>query len=597
MKDNLQKRFYTDSHGVAMLNKTPELSLPGGVKGRKSRSKMFKNRNLLGIVVAVLWAACCTNQLFGATGKETVEPTTRVFQEGEHKLVVYSDVPGVTPSEFYRIRVRSDASKGVWQPVFAHITRSLYSQAKIQTRGNDEVKEHYQRHLKDWSHTYGNIEMNGPVEVEISKADGTPIKTAVTHPIVRAGKARVENGKAYFTLDKPAPITVDIDGKMDEQHTGDGYEGPPIHTVSLFAHPIFEKPSPTDPGVVVVKPGQNPPTDPATYKTLYFSAGVHDIGRNFKVHENRQYYIAGDAVVYGTFNNLGAESGKNIKIFGVGTISGDRLKHNLYDPAYLNAAVKPSAEEWKSICIKNAENVLVEGVCVANPANHGINLMARPGKSETNKVTFVRWAKVISWRANGDGIGSAHVVEDCFLRTADDCSYMKGDRRRCVFWKDVNGAVFHMANISAKFPIVIEDCDVLYLRDKNAGAVGSGVFVQRGEGLPGNHKVNVLVRNFRIEDKFPTSRVFQMFSKSDSVIGKASSKDSGEVGSGYSGISFQNITAAAKSVVGQPNVLRGCAEAPWSQLTFENVVIGGKKLTSLGDFAHVNEFVTDITFK
>ena len=190
------------------------------------------------------------------------------------------------------------------------------------------------------------------------------------------------------------------------------------------------------------------------------------------------------------------------------------------------------------------------------------------------------------------------MVEDCFLRTADDCSYMKGDRRRCVFWKDVNAAVFHMANIPTKFPIVIEDCDVLYLRNKNAGSVGGGVFVQRGEGLPGQHKVNVLVRNIRIEDKFPTMPVFQLFSQSDSVIGKASAKRNGaKVGSGYSGITFQNITAAANSVVGLPNVLRGCKESPWSNLTFDNVVIAGKKLTSLKDFAYVNEYVTDITFK
>jgi hypothetical protein len=88
-----------------------------------------------------------------------------------------------------------------------------------------------------------------------------------------------------------------------------------------------------------------------------------------------------------------------------------------------------------------------------------------------------------------------------------------------------------------------------------------------------------------------------MFLKSDSVIGRASSRGSAEVGSGYSGITFQNITAAAKSVVGQLDVLRGCAEAPWSNITFDNVVIGGKKLTSLEDFAHVNEHVTDVTFK
>jgi len=526
---------------------------------------------------------------------ETVEPTTRVFQEGDQKLIVYSEVPGAIPSDFYKIKARSKASKSEWQPVFAHITRSLYSQATIQTRGNDEVMEHYQKHMKDWSHTYGNIEMNGPVEVEISKADGAPIKTAVTHPVVRAGKATVKDGKAYFVLNTPALIAVDIDGIMDGQHTGAGYEGPPIHTVGIFAHPIMEKPSKTDPGVVVVKPGIKPPTDPAAYETLYFSAGVHDIGRNFKVHANKKYYLAGDAVVYGTFNNLGAESGKDIKIFGVGTLSGDRVTHPNYDPAKNDGG---SDSEWKSICIENAENVTVEGVCVANPANHSVNLVAT-ATDKSKKYTFVRWAKVISWRANGDGVGSAHDVEDCFLRCADDCSYIKGDRRRCVFWKDVNAAVFHMAGIPTTRSIVIEDCDVIYLRHKNAGSVGGGVFVQRGEGQPGLQKVNVLVRNFRIEDKYPTNRVFQMYSKNDATVGRTTTgknATAGTAGSSYSGITFQNITAAANSVVGQPNVLRGCPEAPWSDITFDNVVIAGKKLTSLADFKCVQN-VTQITFK
>ena len=44
-------------------------------------------------------------------------------------------------------------------------------------------------------------------------------------------------------------------------------------------------------------------------------------------------------------------------------------------------------------------------------------------------------------------------------------------------------------------------------------------------------------------------------------------------------------------------IIIGCAEAPWNGgITFENVVIGGKKLTSLKDF-DVNEYVTDITFQ
>jgi len=71
----------------------------------------------------------------------------------------------------------------------------------------------------------------------------------------------------------------------------------------------------------------------------------------------------------------------------------------------------------------------------------------------------------------------------------------------------------------------------------------------------------------------------------------------GGVGSSYSGITFRNITAVAAYGLGSTDRILGCAEAPWKGgITFYNVVIAGKKLTSLDDFI-ANEYVTDITFK
>lgn len=521
--------------------------------------------------------------------------STRTFEQGDSKLVVYSDVPGATASPFYTIRVRSAATRGEWQPVFAHLTQSLYSQAKIpHPKMLDYSMENYQKPLKDWSHTYGNIEMEGAVEVEIAKTNGGMISKAATHPAIRAGAATVNEGKAYFNLEKPAPITIDIDGQMDDKNTGMGYEGPPIHAVSLFANPIFEKPVIGAPGVVTVEPGSKPPTDPSTYSTLYFSPGVHDLGRDIKVYENKKYYIPGDAIVYGTFNNLDISQKGNVKIYGVGTISGDRLTHPAYDPegVKLNAAQldKPKLyAPWKPISLRGDENVVIEGVCIANPAYHSIALLRakKSGEVVPKKETFARWVKVISWRANGDGIGSADLVEDCFFRCADDCSYIKGDRRRCVFWKDVNAAVFHMANIPS-YPIVIEDCDVIYLRSSNKGG---GVFNQRGEGLSGVQNVNVLIRNIRVEDRFPTSAVFSMYSMPDAY------KKKSESGSSYSGIVFENISAVAESCQGIKNKLSGSKEAPWNGgITFKNVVIAGKKITNLKDF-ETNSDVSNIKFE
>ena len=47
--------------------------------------------------------------------------------------------------------------------------------------------------------------------------------------------------------------------------------------------------------------------------------------------QNKRYYIPGDAIVYGTMNNNKVNSeGKNIRIFGHGTLSGDKLPHPNY---------------------------------------------------------------------------------------------------------------------------------------------------------------------------------------------------------------------------------------------------------------------------
>jgi len=531
--------------------------------------------------------------------------STKEFKKGNDTLIVYVDVPGLTSSDKYTIRVRSAATKNKWVAVFAHYTYNRAAElggksVPMINNGNKLLSTtvyHYQKFTSGWSHTYGNIEMspNSPVEVEISAKNGFEIGgkdfyKAAAHPSQRVLKQPiVEKGKIYFTIDKPAQIVIDINGQMDDFNKALDDKSPNqdyvAHTVSLFANPVMQKPSIGERGVFVVEPGTQPTTDPSKYTTLYFKPGVHDIGRNFKVYPGKKYFIPGDAIVYGSFNNLGLpsvgglQSGENIKIFGLGTISGARIQH----PSYENEA-DVNGKEYKTITIDNAMNTEVQGVCIVDPANHSVNLNSWGGRPDrTQKVTFARWVKVISWRANGDGIGSAAVVEDCFIRTADDCSYVKGDRRRCTFWKDANAAVFHMAGIYTDFPIVIEDCDVIYNRTR--GVLVGGVFVQRAEGEAKQRTVNVTVRNFRISDPRSNMPTFNLYSK-----------DGRGTGSSFSGITFQNVTISHPIVGGRKQVLKGCVEVPWNGgIVFDNVIIAGKKLTNLNDF-ETNEYVSDISF-
>ena len=156
----------------------------------------------------------------------------------------------------------------------------------------------------------------------------------------------MREGEVYILIDKPVLFTVDINGQMDDQDTGKlpnrgYYEGPPIHTVTIFANPFISPPDLEDPGVEQVRPGEEAPSE-GPWHTLYFLPGLHDIGLEFLIHANRSYYIPGDAVVYGTLSKdeNSKEVGENIHIYGHGTLSGDRLPHHSHAP-------NPPEDSWK----------------------------------------------------------------------------------------------------------------------------------------------------------------------------------------------------------------------------------------------------------
>ncbi len=62
-----------------------------------------------------------------------------------------------------------------------------------------------------------------------------------------------------------------------------------------------------------------------------------------------------------------------------------------------------------------------------------------------------------------------------------------------------------------------------------------------------------------------------------------------------SGITFQNVSIAAPSVIGEPQILWGQADARIRNLVFENLTLAGKPVNK-ADFFQRNEFVEDLRF-
>ena len=493
----------------------------------------MKNYSLLkcaGVVAKIILSVFLAFISF--TVEAQVINTSPQFVNGKDTLVVYTDVKDLDASEFYKIEVKS-AAHDQWVECYANITRSLYNKLEPGVPIIGNKKEHYYPSVADWSHTYANIEMSrgSLVEVRITAKNGFKIKgsnfvTANAYPAQKASKPTVTDNVVHFTIDNPGQVVIDINGQMDATNTGPGYSGPAVHTVALYANPVIEKPVLGSAGVYEVKARTDAPTDPTKYTTLYFGPGVHDIKRGFKFYSDKNYYISGDAIVYGTFYNPGP-SADNVKIYGYGTLSGDLIKHPEYDPLYTD---NPSS--WKMISTSYSLNFRIEGISISNSPFHTINFSS--GNLKTNE-SFVEWVKIVTWRGNGDGIGNAHVMNDTFIRTQDDCTYVKGNKSRCVFWTDVNGAIFTMAGMPKAIDrkILIENCDVIFPRHNSYTWNGGRVFARRADQSPtaaGKIVVDVTFKDIRITDPYQTLETFQLISK-DGL------KESGS----YSGIKFINI--------------------------------------------------------
>lgn len=497
-------------------------------------------------------------------------------------LFVYPAVPGLAASAHYAMRVRPAVAGGDWQSAFAWETA-----CKTVEKGS----EAYFDTLAGWTHTYVNFETTGPVEVEIARVNGQPIRTAAVHPQRKASACTVKDGRALVRLDQPCLVAVDIDGQMDGQDTGKGYRGPPIHTVSIFANPPLDgKPKPGDPGVLTVKPGETPPSD-GPWTTLHFLPGVHDVGLAFPLRANRQYYIPGDAIVYGTLSSTKWDAGHHIRIFGHGTLSGARTKHPQYaDPP----AGEKEHGRHRPIEVVGATDTRVEGVTIADSATHSLMLVHPYKPDHPNEV---RWTKIFTWRANGDGINpfGNTLVEDCFLRTQDDSLYVSGlGIRRTVLWNDANGSSFVLSSLPqlTDRQLLVEDCDVIYARAKWNRWSGGRVFNMRGEG-EGAAGAGVLFRNINIEDPRPTLQQFFLCM----AVPPPYSRNGEKRGPGdLAGLRFENISIAAPSVLGEPQLLWGTPDARIRHLAFEKLTVAGRPVTD-ASFFKTNEFVGELQFK
>ncbi|MHB8971215.1 MAG: glycosyl hydrolase family 28 protein [Pirellulaceae bacterium] len=265
-------------------------------------------------------------------------------------------------------------------------------------------------------------EMEGPVRIEIQSQRA--VQSAVVRPTSFGIQPVIEENRIAFSLDRPRPLVVEINGPHGALH--------------LFANPPEQNvPAPDAPGV------------------RYFGPGVHRPGK-MELKSNETIYLAGGAVVYGSIQ---ANQATNIRIAGRGI---------------LDVGPFERGQGGGAIRLTNCSDVTVEGVVMRDPDVWCCSLFG------CSRVTIANVKLVGLWRYNADGIDVCNsqdvVVSDSFVRAFDDALVLKGltsafdDRpvrnvqfRGCVVWCDWGRAIEIGAETCAPeiTDVTFADCDIV----------------------------------------------------------------------------------------------------------------------------------------
>jgi len=331
---------------------------------------------------------------------------------GRPTVVSWPAPAGEALSEDYRLKVNG-------QPV------SVYA-CRVSAMPFNQVWPGYQRPM-DQTELAGFAcwDMTAPVRVEIeSQRD---VRSAVVRPASRGIRPDVQGKRISFSLDRPGPVVVEVNG--------------PHHALHLFAGPPEKDvPAPNAPGV------------------RFFGPGVHRPGKiELKSHET--VYLAGGAVVYGSIQATGA---KNLRIAGRG----------IHDVSPFERGKGGGA-----VRLTDCANVTIEGIVLRDPDVWCCSLFG------CSRVAISNVKLVGLWRYNADGIDVCNSrdvsVSDSFVRAFDDALVIKGLKppknsfdgrpvqnvrfRRCVVWCDWGRAMEIGAETCAPeiSGSTFEDCDIV----------------------------------------------------------------------------------------------------------------------------------------
>lgn len=388
-----------------------------------------------------------------------------------------------------------------------------------------------------------SFDIGEPVEVAVKKNDGDVSRVEI-RPGSTGVRAKLRGNTAYFTLTRPANLSVEFDGDR-------------LHNLHLLANPVeAERPDPNDPDVI------------------YFGPGIHSLpegARRFKISSNKTVYIAGGALVQGGIDVRDAE---NVRILGHGII--DR------------------AEE--GITVANSRNVTVNGPIVVNPKHYALLC----GQSSGVSITNIKGFSSGSWTDGIDFMSCSDVkVDGVFMRNSDDTIAVyghrwdfRGDARNYLItnstlWADIAHPINIGLHGDDKQPEVLEN-----LVFRNIDVLGHDEDDRNYQGVmaitngDNNLVRNVLFENIRI-DNIEEGMLFNI-----RVV--FNEKYSLAPGRGVENVTIRNVTFKGGDI--NPPVIAGYSEdRKVRDIRIENIRVAGKPLQRSD--IDIGNFVEGLTVK